>query len=168
MKIMNALIEQELRHHSHLKQRQRGFFISPALGGVILIALIAVAVFGLFRYLNNSSVMYIENNNLMAMVNGARQLKIGGSYANVDNAALQRIQAFGSMTGSAPGGTVRNSWNGTVVVTGSANQLQIQYNGVPESACDGFLARAANSGEFAQPLPTCSASGNSDLTFVVY
>lgn len=168
MNLIDFLVRHELHHHHDSKLKQGGFFISPALAAIVLVAAISIAVFGIFRYLNNSTSMYVENNNLMTIVNGARQLKSGGSYANVNNAALQRIQAFGSMTGSTPGGTVRNGWNGTVVVNGSASELQIQYNGVPESACDGFLARAKDSGEFASPLPTCSTTGSSDLTFIAY
>lgn len=138
------------------------------LGAVAVIAAVALAGYGIFRYINNSFTIRIENTNLVAIVTGAKSLKSGGSYANVDNAALQRIQAFGSMTGAASGGTVRNRWNGTVEVTGTASQLDIVYNGVPESVCDQFVIAAMESGEFADPAPTCNEGAVSNLTFVAY
>lgn len=154
--------------HRPNRDKQRGFYIAPALATVVIVGLISVAVYGIFRYINDSFTVTIENKNLMSIVSGARSLKQAGSYVNVDNPALQRIQAFGNMTGSATGGTVRNRWGGTVDVTGTASELQIQYNGVPANACQRFLISAADSGEFATPLPTCNDTGTTDLTFVVY
>lgn len=150
------------------RRKQRGFFIGPALGSIIIVIIVSAFAFGIYRYISNSYSVLIENTNLMSIVSAAKSLKSGGSYADVDNAALQRMRTFGSMTGAAPGGTVRHRWNGTVVVTGTTSQLEIQYNDVPASACEQLLARATESGEFAAPLPTCNASGDSDLTFVAY
>ncbi len=147
---------------------QRGMFTMGAMGSVALVALALAATYGIYRYITNSYSVMIESTNLISIVGGAKSLKSNGSYAAVDNAALQRIRAFGNMTGAQPGGTVRNRWSGTVVVTGTASQLEIQYNDVPDSACDRFLARATDSGEFAAPLPTCAATGDSDLTFIAY
>ncbi len=147
---------------------QRGFYIGPAIATIFIVLVVSLASYGIFQYIKNTYTVYIENTNLMAVVSGAKSLKTGGSYANVDNAALQRIKAFGSMTGSSPGGTVRNSWDGTVVVSGTVSQLSIQYNGVAASACDSFLAKAASTGEFAAPLPTCNESTAADLTFIAY
>jgi len=147
---------------------QRGMFTMGAMGSVALIVLALAATYGIYRYITNSYSVMIESTNLMSIVSGAKSLKTNGSYASVDNAALQRIRAFGNMTGGQTGGTVRNRWSGTVVVSGTASQLEIQYNDVPASACDRFLARATDSGEFATPLPTCAESGNSDLTFIAY
>ena len=147
---------------------QRGMFTLPAMGSIALVALALAATYGIYRYITNSYSVTIESTNLMSIVSGAKSLKTNGSYASVDNAALQRIRAFGNMTGGQSGGTVRNGWSGTVVVSGTASQLEIQYNGIPDTACDRFLARATDSGEFAAPLPTCAATGNSDLTFIAY
>ena len=148
--------------------RQRGFFVAPLLISVAVVLALAGAAYGIYQYASNVYTTNIENSNLMSIVSAAKSLKSGGSYTSVDNAALQRIKAFGGMTGAAVGGTVRNRWNGTVVVTGTASQLEIVYNGVPTSACDRFLTMATNSGEFAAPLPTCSATAASDLTFIAY
>lgn len=150
------------------RSNERGFVILPMLGMVAVIAMVAVAGYGIFRYINNSFTVRIEQTNLTAIVTGAKSLKSSGSYANVDNSALQRIQAFGSMTGSAVGGTVRNRWNGTVEVTGTASQLTVVYNNVPSSVCDQFVIGAMESGEFADPAPTCNEDEATDLTFVAY
>ncbi|SHI11511.1 type 4 pilus major pilin [Pollutimonas bauzanensis] len=164
MRISHYLMQQQAR-----RKFQRGFYIGPALGTIAIVVLVSLFVYGVFQYISASLRGTIESNNLMAIVSGAKSLKSGGSYANVDNAVLQRIKAFGNMTGSTPGGTVRNGWGGTVVVTGSASQLEIRYSGVPTSACERFLASAKDSGEFAaDSLPTCSESDASDLTFIAY
>lgn len=153
---------------THASPTQRGFVIGPMLGMIAIVLIASLATYGIFRYISNSFTVTIENTNLLAIVSGAKSLKSGGSYANVDTAALQRIDAFGSMTGAAPGGTVRNKWNGTVEVTGTASQLSIDYNGVPASACERFVVVAMESGEFAEPAPTCADDADSDLTFVAY
>ncbi|AEC18865.1 hypothetical protein PT7_0325 [Pusillimonas sp. T7-7] len=127
-----------------------------------------MAGYGIYQYINSGTNVTVESTNLMMVTSGAKSLKSGGSYANVDNPALQRIKAFGNMTGSAPGGTVRHGWGGTVVVTGTASQLEIAYNAVPSDACDRFVVTAMNTGEFVEPAPTCSDTGASDLTFVAY
>lgn len=157
-----------LRSATQRSTREHGFVIGPLLGLVAVMLIVAMAGYGIFRYISNSFTVTIENTNLMAIVSGAKSLKSAGSYASVDNAALQRIQAFGSMTGAAPGGTVRNRWNGTVVVTGAADGLTIAYNGVPSAACERFVVAAMESGEFAEPAPVCGDDGTSDVTFTAY
>lgn len=149
-------------------ERQRGIWLSPGLLAFAIIAAISVAAFGIYSYLNSSTSVQVEGTNLVMITSGAKSLKSGGSYANVDNAALQRIKAFGNMTGAAPGGTVRNGWNGTVVVTGTASDLTIAYNSVPVASCDLFVTAAMETGEFAEPAPTCSNDEPSNLTFTAY
>ncbi|TFL14080.1 hypothetical protein CSC67_07900 [Pusillimonas caeni] len=150
------------------KQRERGMSVSSVMFGLIIVAAISLALWGYFKYMKSGTSVQIETNNLMMIASASKSLKSGGSYASVNNAALQRMQAFGSMTGADPGGTVRNGWNGTVVVTGTASELQIAYNGVPTSACDRFVTAAMATGEFAEPVPSCSNAGASDLSFVAY
>ena len=163
MKLLQLIL-----NHKTPTNAQRGMFSLGALGSVALVALALAATYGIYRYISNSYSVTVESTHLMSIVSGAKSLKANGSYASVDNAALQRIRAFGNMTGAQIGGTVRHGWSGTVVVTGTASQLEIEYNDVPDTACDRFLSRATDSGEFAAPLPTCSATGNSDLTFIAY
>ena len=166
--IERKLLGYIFRPASQTKNRQRGMSVSSVMFGLIIVAALTLALWGYFKYMKSGTSVQIETNNLMMIVSGSKSLKSGGSYANVDNAALQRMQAFGSMTGGDPGGTVRNGWNGTVVVTGTASQLQIAYNGVPTSACDRLVATAMASGEFAEPAPSCSDAAASDLNFVAY
>lgn len=154
--------------HKPRANTQRGMFTMGALGSVALVILAVAATYGIYRYITNSYSVMIESSNLMSIVSGAKSLKTNGSYASVDNETLQRIRAFNNMTGGQIGGTVRNHWSGTVVVSGTTSQLEIQYNGIPDTACDRLLARATDSGEFATPLPTCAESGDSDLTFIAY
>ena len=73
---------------------QRGMFTMGAMGSVALIVLALAATYGIYRYITNSYSVMIESTNLMSIVSGAKSLKTNGSYASVDNAALQRIRAF--------------------------------------------------------------------------
>lgn len=149
-------------------KKERGGSVISMLAWLAIVGVIGASIWGMYRYVNKAATVRVELTNLTSIVSGARQLKSAGSYANVDNAALQRIQAFGNMTGSGVGGTVRHAWNGTVEVTGSASALTIKYNGVPESVCDQFVIGAMGTGDFSEPGPTCNESGNTDLTFTAY
>ncbi|WP_019939855.1 type 4 pilus major pilin [Bordetella sp. FB-8] len=158
-----------LRASKNPRHNERGFFIGPALGAVAVVLLTFVVVWGIYRFINNQLSIYIESNNLQAIVQGADSLSQGGSYANVSNTTLQTIQAFGNMTGAAVGGTVMNKWGGAVTVTGSASNVLIEYDNVPAYACQGFLNRAADSNKFdSASMPTCNSSGTSNLTFTHY
>ncbi|WP_081627092.1 type 4 pilus major pilin [Bordetella sp. FB-8] len=148
---------------------QRGFWIGPALGTLAVVLVLVVFGSGIFRFLSNQYTIYTEFNNLKSVVTGADALELGGSYASVNNAALQTSEAFGNMTGAAVGGTVINKWGGPVTVTGTASNVQITWGAVPPSACSGFLARAADSKLFdTASMPTCNGTGNTDLTFTHY
>lgn len=164
MKFINLLIKQ----HPNRLHAQRGFWIGPMVGSILVFIVVSGIIYGIVRSSRGSVDTILESKSLLSVVSGARMLKSGGSFAAVDNTALQRVNAFGNMTGSAAGGTVRNGWGGTVVVTGTTSQLEVQWNAVPAKACDAFLASAKESGEFATPLPTCAESGDSDLTFIAY
>lgn len=155
-----------LRTTRNPRQSERGFFIGPALGAVAVVLITFVVVWGIYRFINNQLSVYIESNNLQAMVQGADSLAQGGSFANVNNTALQTIQAFGNMTGAAVGGTVMNKWGGPVVATGSASNVTFEYDNVPAYACQGFLNRAIESNKFdSASMPTCNNGGTSNLVF---
>ncbi|WP_454688241.1 type 4 pilus major pilin [Achromobacter aloeverae] len=153
------------KRHTDRAARQRGFNLTGILPYLVVAGILALAIWGIFRFAMGTAQYQIEGRNATSIVTAARSLKVGGSYANVDNAAVQRVKGFGNMTGSASGGTVKNGWGGTVVVSGTVDTLTLQYNGVPEDACDRFIASMTDSGMFTDPLPTCNTSGSSDLSF---
>lgn len=148
---------------------QGGFWIGPALGTLAVVLALVVFGSGIFRFLSNQYTIYTEVNNLKSVVAGADSLEQGGSFATVNNAALQKAEAFGNMTGAAVGGTVINKWGGAVTVTGTASNVQITWGAVPPNACSGFLTRASDSKLFdAASMPTCNGTSNTDLTFTHY
>lgn len=145
------------------RRQQGGFSLTEMLMWIVVVGLIAAALFGLSRVLRGKTDVNVEVQNLSMIVGSVQGLRNEGSYAGVTNAVLQRARAFGNMSGATTG-QVRNGWGGNVTVTGTADTFSIVYAGVPEDRCDSFLQGASNTGSFST-LPTCSAGVNS-LTFL--
>jgi len=172
MKEISAAFPANINSASPLPRKLRRRFGAAGLAdivlGLVLIGIAYAAALGMNRTAGGLSANQIEAQNLTGIVASVRSLRENGSYAGIDNAAVQRIQGFGNMIGSAVGGTVRNKWNGLVTVTGTVNDFSIIYAGVPASACPKFLIAAKESGDLVEPYPTCAATGDSSLTFKGY
>lgn len=151
-----------------LRRRRGAGGLGDVLLGIVIVAVAYGASLGLNRTAGGMSDTQIEAQNLTGIVASVRSLRENGSYAGIDNAAIQRIQGFGNMIGSAVGGTVRNRWNGLVTVSGTASDFSVTTADVPASACPKLLIAAKESGDFVTPYPTCAATGASTLTFKGY
>ena len=138
------------------------------MGGMLVAIVAIVAAWGVYKLVSSGNEVQIEAKHISGIIGASKMLKSAGSYTDVNTAALQKIKGFGNMTGSEPGGTVKNAWGGAVSVTGAVDSFTITYADVPESACPQLLAMVKDSGMVKAPLPTCATSGVSSLSFVAY
>lgn len=155
-------------HTLHSLHRQRGSSLSSMMGGMLVAIVAIVAGWGVYKLVSGGNEVQIEAKHISGMIGAGKMLKSAGSYAGVNTANLQKIKGFGNMTGSEPGGTVKNAWGGTVTVAGAVDSFTITYADVPESACPQLLAMVKDSSMIKDPMPTCAATGASSLSFVAY
>lgn len=148
-------------------RRQRGSSLSSMMGGMLVTAIALVAAWGVYKLVAGGNEVQIEAKNVAGIIGASKMLKSAGSYTGVSTANLQKIKGFGNMTGSEPGGTVKNTWGGNVTVTGATDSFTITYADVPESACPQFLAMVKDSG-MVKNSSACAASGASSLVFKAY
>lgn len=131
------------------RKQQAGMTLTEALLVLTIGALVAVLAYGGYRMATNDVKTQSQVNGIITLSGKIKQVfSTGADYstvtaANVINAGLVPPDF------RAAGGTINNSWGGTVTptaVAGNAARYQIVITVVPVDGCMDFLAGISNSG----------------------
>lgn len=151
------------RREDNQRRRQRGVTVFEY---VLWAALAAVVIYGaVSKYgpANHQQKVDNEVGNIQTIWTSVSRLRDSSGYAGITTAVLQTSRGFPSGMTGAKTGTVLNSWNGTVTVTGTADQFTIAYADVPAEACVLLRPKLETTGSFYS-VSTCPATGVSNLT----
>jgi Tfp pilus assembly protein PilE len=133
--IINSLDKFKELPGSNLHSRQRGASAVESLLYIVLVAVLAVAVYAVFTVVFSSTKVQTEKDYMSSTVAAVRN--IYGTSRDFGTANITTI-LVNSQSVPQPmivGTGLRNSWNGVVTVTGSNDTFTIQTDSVPRKEC---------------------------------
>lgn len=154
---MNYLHIEKSGVPSHLS-RQRG---ASLLEGIAYLGIAAIVILGAVSLLTNAFSNAQTNRTveeLTSLRTSVKKLYMGQSAGYGSGAittTLISARVFPA-TLTIDGTTVRNSWNGTVVVTGATSTFIVTYSGVPQADCINLVTGATGWTEIEQSAGTAT------------
>jgi hypothetical protein len=116
---------------------QRGASLLEAISYLGIAAVVVIGAIALLSTAFSSANTNAVSEQVSAIQSGVKKLYSGQSsnYSGLDNTVLAAAGVFPSTLAAASNGTVTNTWDGTVTVTGSNTTFAIQFTSVPQSVC---------------------------------